>query len=64
MKKSQKRGAWKPARDQCLWCLGKEHMYRVYPEKKRGLPSRIRPGGSRFEDHTGESERGTENLAM
>ncbi len=36
-------------------------MYRVCPEKKRGLPSRIRPDGSRFEDHTGE--RGTENLA-
>ncbi len=62
-KKFQKRGAWKPARDQCLWCLGKGHMYRVCPEKKRGLPSRIRPDGSRFEDHTGKSEGGTGNLA-
>ncbi len=38
-------------------------MFRVCPKKNSGLPSRIRPDGSRFEDHAGKRQEDTANLA-
>ncbi len=43
--------SWRPERDQCLWCLKKGHRLADCRSKANGEPSRIRPDGSRFEDH-------------
>ncbi len=42
---------WRPERDQCLWCLKKGRRLADCQSNKRGEPSRIRPDGSRFENH-------------
>ncbi len=63
-KKSPKnKGPWKPSKDQCLWCFGKGHMYRVCPEKKKGHPSRVRPDGTRFEDYTRKNKETAASFA-
>ncbi len=43
--------SWRPDRNQCLWCLKKGHRVVDCRSKANGEPSKIRPDGSRFEDH-------------
>ncbi len=54
--------AWTPAWDQCLWCLKKGHRYAACPGKLCGEPSRVRPDGTHFEDHTNNSDLKTTSL--
>ncbi|MCP3666414.1 MAG: hypothetical protein GY696_28595, partial [Gammaproteobacteria bacterium] len=43
--------SWRPDRNQYLWYLKKGHRVVDCRSKANGEPSKIRPDGSRFEDH-------------